>query len=757
MSKVNMRIKIELLSDLCVGSGYSYAGIVDNDICYDEYGIPYIPARRIKGCMREVLSGILYTKYPEQADSLFGSGGESGLDDGERKVRIGNAYIADHSKIRKSVETLQNYDCEIFAAQYILYRFTHVVAQTAIKEEVAEDNTLRFTRVVNRYDPLGEKGTPLSFYADISYEENDKEVITDILKGVRHMGLKRNRGFGNVRCSLIPEEKTGESCTELYTSDEKDGKKRIYYAINNTEPLVLSSVDEQDSESYITGQSVLGLLAGRYIKQKGKPESDEFNDLFLNGKVIYSNLYPCDGTSIYYPAPGYICMLKKSKRLVYNLADKLPEIDEEMKEKGLDHNDGNLPKLLKGKYVSLDEKNVTVHEVMKDIIYHDRHEDEENNVEKILYSSTVIRPGQCFKGYIEAPVKYVDKIKNLLLEGDLYFGKSKSAQYGRCVLAKTNEDSCKWPEEKQFKAGEAVIVTFLSDAAIIGSNSEYSVGAEDIRKAFEDIFKKKYGVGFEYADDYISMIKTKLLTGYLRTWNLRKYPVPGIKAGSFIVIKANKDFETDSFYIGEKNHEGYGYIRFDRAEDYKYDSLSDIEDKNNPEDEDTEKNTSEDEDIKKNTPENEDVKKKTPEDEDIKSSAGNIADMIIPVIVDRWLEDLIYRNLDNSSIEGTTNSAVGRWKLMLMESCENADSDEAFKDFSRRINSIANESIKEKGKRLLELAINFRKAEPDGRLKEVIDKTGIDVDEVKRRLYDRWGEYIMAMITIRKYRGGKNK
>ena len=48
-----MKIRIQLLSDLCTGSGETYNSMIDSDITYDEYGIPYIPARRIKGCIRE--------------------------------------------------------------------------------------------------------------------------------------------------------------------------------------------------------------------------------------------------------------------------------------------------------------------------------------------------------------------------------------------------------------------------------------------------------------------------------------------------------------------------------------------------------------------------------------------------------------------------------------------------------------------------------------------------------------------------------
>lgn len=43
-----MKIQIKLLSDLCTCSGETYNSIVDTDVTYDENGIPYIPAKRIR-------------------------------------------------------------------------------------------------------------------------------------------------------------------------------------------------------------------------------------------------------------------------------------------------------------------------------------------------------------------------------------------------------------------------------------------------------------------------------------------------------------------------------------------------------------------------------------------------------------------------------------------------------------------------------------------------------------------------------------
>ena len=50
---ITKKFFIQLKSDLCVGSGFSYAGIVDSDVSYNKYGFPYISGKRLKGCMRE--------------------------------------------------------------------------------------------------------------------------------------------------------------------------------------------------------------------------------------------------------------------------------------------------------------------------------------------------------------------------------------------------------------------------------------------------------------------------------------------------------------------------------------------------------------------------------------------------------------------------------------------------------------------------------------------------------------------------------
>ena len=67
MSRKKAILKIRLKSDLCAGSGYSFAGIVDSDVCYNQNGFPYILGRRIKGCLREAAELI----EAEDIDKIF--------------------------------------------------------------------------------------------------------------------------------------------------------------------------------------------------------------------------------------------------------------------------------------------------------------------------------------------------------------------------------------------------------------------------------------------------------------------------------------------------------------------------------------------------------------------------------------------------------------------------------------------------------------------------------------------------------------
>ena len=90
-----MILKIELLSDLCVSAGETYNSYVDIDVVYDDYGLPYIPAKRVKGCIREAaLELVEWGVYDEKVFvSLFGKEGKE-----KSLFSLDNAHLEEYPK-----------------------------------------------------------------------------------------------------------------------------------------------------------------------------------------------------------------------------------------------------------------------------------------------------------------------------------------------------------------------------------------------------------------------------------------------------------------------------------------------------------------------------------------------------------------------------------------------------------------------------------------------------------------------------------
>ena len=801
---VNAILQIELRSDLCAGSGYSYAGVIDSDVCYDEYGLPYIPAKRIRGCLRGTLEECLYSLYTsEQVKGLFGEAGSKSASN----LVVGNARIKGYQQLVDDLKNLRarKNGAKFYGTQEILGRFTNVIGQTKIQENgTAKDNTLRYTRVVNRISPLSNLGDSLVFEAKIAFpacqeqkfEEGEesssavdyREMLENAALATRHIGLKRNRGFGNVKCSLVEnretrkEEETGntkDGSEAFLDQPQSSGRKRITFRVRNVDPLMLSATTENESVTYISGQSMLGLLAGRYLKESGHSAEDEmFKDLFLNGQTIYSNFYPADEKRIFYPAPVYINKLKLTEKYVIVLKAKLPE-KSEIENEDYMIKPGNQPKKLKGKYVSFGNGKIAVREVECDVVYHHSHSKKDaDGDEGILYGMEVIRPNQVFEGFIETTGdENAKELKNLLEEGDLYFGKSKSSQYGRCVLENIPEkefETGNGDRRMSAKAGQHLVVTFLSDAIFLSDRGEYTVYRDEVERIVADQLDMgdKISPESEKAPEYLSNILTTLSTGYRSVWNLRRAAVPAIKAGSCIVYHLSKDCEIAGDFIGERNLEGYGQIRIDVAEEMPY-QLKEIGKAEPVED-------SHSNDVK------------------VSSGARNLLEKLL---VDRWMDELVgdYLRTGNGRIQ-ISNTALGRITLMVRESLEGPVGQEKslyqnqLSDLCERIASIKTASVRREGEKILSLVAVQKETNASAKernwvvnlsetTRKVQGKPAVSdgakerIQEIKEELLvlesadgssrasaeqhideminERWGEYLTMVLTEQKYMHGR--
>jgi len=219
MKMKTYKLKIELLSPTLIGSGEGYGAVIDTDVVYDDYGTPIIPAKRIKGCLLDSAKEIrdMFTnaniEINLKIEQTFGIPGQ----DDNAPVYFSNLSIEEYENNQKWLAyflSKKEYQ-DFISKEKILETYTETRQQTAIDTNgVAFDHSLRTIRVIN-------KGC--TFFGDIHIESDDDEIVQLIhlaCLNLHNLGTKRNRGFGEVRCTLcngtnefVIDKKLEEICT----------------------------------------------------------------------------------------------------------------------------------------------------------------------------------------------------------------------------------------------------------------------------------------------------------------------------------------------------------------------------------------------------------------------------------------------------------------------------------------------------------------------------------------------------------------
>jgi CRISPR/Cas system CSM-associated protein Csm3 (group 7 of RAMP superfamily) len=210
-----LQLQIKLLSSTLVGSGESGGAIIDTDIIFDEIGLPYIPAKRMKGCLRDSAEQVQYMlrrsgiPFRLEFDGTFGKIGEEFDELGKRwdQVSFSNLTITNFTENVAWLQyLLQHRDAKgeqdyarFLSRQTIINTFTALRQQTMIdnKTGVAQDHSLRTMRILN-------KGWQLA--GDIRVETDTEQIIDTLALAclnLRQIGTKRNRGFGEIECRLF--------------------------------------------------------------------------------------------------------------------------------------------------------------------------------------------------------------------------------------------------------------------------------------------------------------------------------------------------------------------------------------------------------------------------------------------------------------------------------------------------------------------------------------------------------------------------
>ncbi len=189
------KIELKLLTETMPGSGMSVPGIIDNDVRFDEYGLPYMNAKTFKGHIREQMEFLKkFSKAYENIDinALLGSDdresekvpaklkfSEVGLSDGIREC-IGEAVR------KKKLERT-----EVLNAITVVYTRTMIGA-----DGVAKAHSLRKEREFRRNLILETK-----IFAD-DLNEEEKSFLYDAVRALKHIGMHKSKGKGVVSCTI---------------------------------------------------------------------------------------------------------------------------------------------------------------------------------------------------------------------------------------------------------------------------------------------------------------------------------------------------------------------------------------------------------------------------------------------------------------------------------------------------------------------------------------------------------------------------
>lgn len=213
-------LQLELLSDATFGRGDGVAGVVDAEVQHDEYGLPYLGGKTLKGLLGAECAEILYAlsqaapeqlpRWQESARRLFGYPGSD--DASYADMHVGAAQLPEGlcAAVADEVRKGKLSRGEVLSSLTALRRQTAMdPASGAPKKE-----TLRTVRVILRETPFFAR---LDFAAEPAAD--DLALLAACVKAFRRAGTERNRGRGSLRARLFdrpPGDDPKPEVTETY-------------------------------------------------------------------------------------------------------------------------------------------------------------------------------------------------------------------------------------------------------------------------------------------------------------------------------------------------------------------------------------------------------------------------------------------------------------------------------------------------------------------------------------------------------------
>lgn len=541
------KLIIELLSDCLPGSGAGNGSYIDTDCVFDAYGFPFIPSKRIKGCLRETaekLQSMGYAdNFSEEIHSIFGT------EDKDGSIRIGNAYLQGIKSIHQAVEYYKVQSKKGNKVDFILMPdaiqeyYTCLHARTAIDENgIAKDKSLRTVRAIC-------KGNV--FEAEINYPEEKEAHIQTMVKALRYIGTNRNRGFGHVKLTLADT-----TADKLSVSGEEGNVLELRLRLKT--PVLVD-------EMHIPGVMIRGALAALWMNHHEAPEGGDysqcevFRKLFID-ELRYEPAFPTDkdGTR-YLPVPASVVRYKvpePEKREYIDLAvDKAPNAQTKRISAGtvyapvFDHEGG--------KCEISENRMYMIQPTRREFMHHAQSGE--------LFTYSALEEGERYLARISGDLNAIETLLCFLKRHDikeLRIGRSRTVQYGSVEIEKL--------ERRQSNdvsvTGRRFAMTLQTPAILLDQCGTPVTDCNSLFKALKETCKDLSGktCNVERCFSVGSSVE-----GYNPQWKLSKQPVPALGATTTVVFSVSESEEVvlpEFVWLGERNTEGYGLVHIRKAD-----------------------------------------------------------------------------------------------------------------------------------------------------------------------------------------------
>lgn len=565
-----MKIVLTLKSDALPGGGVANKGVVDREIACDKRGLPLIPARRIKGILREAAEeleflGLLKQDFSRRLFGESGSGQSSPFKISDGTLENCGSYKAflDWAAGDGQKDRLKS----LFSPVSVLENFSYLRSQTSVDGGVAQENTLRISRVLKK----GQR-----FVFRIHCPDEYINGLEMACAAVESFGESRNRGLGEISLALDKKAPAPASAAQTAQTPKETGLCELPVTLEARSQLLMSGEvgDEMQSCGYIPGYAVLGAFAGAYVKDtEADPASDAvFERLFLSGDTRWGTLYPSDGSgALFAPAPLSVRRYKDSPDCI-NLLCGNPDTNRIMKGMG-----AALLSCGTGleRFVSVSaEMNVEYHhQRAKDRSVGKALETERGGDNGVFFQFETLEREQFFSGRVVGSAQDLQLIASLLPpDGIMFLGRSKGTQYGECRLSLGEIAPCGASKSpRRWAPGAMMAFRLLSDTVLV---NEYGY-ADPRADLLRDELCRLLGLSAEEMqkisiEDAYS--KKKNLAGYLGVWNLPKIQHPALAAGTVLKLRngTERDLPMEPLFgrsAGIRTAEGCGMFSWDACDD----------------------------------------------------------------------------------------------------------------------------------------------------------------------------------------------